>query len=118
MMPEEPRIGCGSGDRELDLLSTIKRLLLRRQMVFTSKARAEMEADDITWEDVTEAVVSAHRIDKVLRSRSPFRHHAHERLYVIKGMTLDNVVIYTKGKIVREADRRVFYVLTSCKRSD
>ncbi len=30
-------------------------------------------------------------------------------------MTLDNVVIYTKGKIVKEADREMFYVLISCK---
>lgn len=72
--------------------------------------------DDITKDDVIEAVVNAHRIDKVLRSRSPFRTGSHERLYVIKGMTLDNVVIYTRGKIVREAGRQVFYVLLSCKR--
>lgn len=32
-------------------------------------------------------------------------------------MTLDNVVVYTKGKIVREAGRVMFYVLISCMRA-
>jgi len=76
-----------------------------------------MDADDISKDDVIEAIVNAHRIDKVLRSRSPLRRSASDRLYVIKGMTLDNVVIYTKGKIVRELNRMVFYVLISCKKA-
>jgi len=32
-------------------------------------------------------------------------------------MTLDNVVIYTKGKIARDAGGLVFYVLVSCKQA-
>ncbi|MCY2950704.1 MAG: hypothetical protein NTU53_01855 [Planctomycetota bacterium] len=101
----------------MDLLSTIKRLAFRHDLVFTLKAQEEMDADDITKDDVIEAIVNAHRIDKVLRSRSPLRRSASDRLYVIKGMTLDNVVIYTKGKIVRELNRMVFYVLISCKKA-
>jgi hypothetical protein len=99
----------------VDLLLTIKRLAFRRNLIFTLKAEEEMEIDDITKDDVIEAIVSAHRIDKVLQSRSTRRAGSRDRLYVIKGMTLDNVVIYTKGKIVREADREMFYVLISCK---
>ena len=101
----------------MDVLLTIKRLAFRRNIVFTLKAQQEMNADDITRDDVVEAIVNAHRIDKVLQSRSPLRTNSRERLYVIKGMTLDNVVIYTKGKIVRESGRDVFYVLISCKKA-
>ncbi len=99
----------------MDLLLTLKRLAFRRNLIFTFKAEQEMEADDITKDDVIEALVNAHRIDKVLHSRSTLRRSSRDRLYVIKGMTLDNVVIYTKGKIVKEADREMFYILISCK---
>lgn len=101
----------------VDTLSTIKRLAFRGSLVFTLKAEREMDADGITKNDVVEAIVNAHRIHKVVRSRSPEASGHRDRLYVIKGMTLDNVVLYTKGKLVREADREVFYVLISCKRS-
>ncbi|MBN1343581.1 MAG: hypothetical protein JXQ73_12910 [Phycisphaerae bacterium] len=101
----------------MDVLLTIKRLALRRSLVFTLKAEREMDADGITQDDVIEAIVGAHRIHKVVRSRSSLRTSSRERLYVIKGMTLDNVVIYTKGRLVREPEREVFYVLMSCKRS-
>lgn len=105
----------GFGATSVDLLSSIKRLVLQRRIVFTRKAACEMEAAGITTEDVIEAIANSHRIHKVIRSRSPMRGHVGERLYVIKGMTLDNMVIYTKGKIVREAGHNVFYVLVSCK---
>lgn len=101
----------------MDILLTIKRLAFRRDLIFTVKAEEEMELDDITKDEVVEAIVNAHRIDKVLHSRSRFRESSKERLYVIKGMTFDNVVLYTKGKIKREMDREVFYVLVSCKRA-
>ncbi len=101
----------------MDVLLTIKRSAFRRSLIFTLKAEREMNSDGITKDDVVEAIVNAHRIDKVLRSRSPLRSGPHDRLYVIKGMTLDNVVIYTKGRLMRQRDRQVFYILISCKRS-
>lgn len=99
----------------MDVLLVIKRLAFRRNLIFTLKAENEMYQDDITKDDVIESLVNALRVDKVLRSRSPFRESARDRLYVIKGMTLDNVVIYTKGKIAREMNGEMSYVLISCK---
>ena len=101
----------------MDFLSRIKRLVLRRDVVFTLKAQEEMAVDELTKEDVYEAILNAHRIDKVLRSRSALRSFSGEKLYVIKGLTFDNVLIYTKGKIVREMDFESFYVLISSKLS-
>jgi hypothetical protein len=40
-----------------------------------------------------------------------------ETLYVIKGISYDGVVIYTKGRIATFEGREVFYVLISSKRS-
>ena len=54
-------------------------------------------------------------ISKVLRSRSPRRRFAGEKLYVIKGFTFDGTLIYTKGKIHHEDRRQVFYILVSSK---
>lgn len=100
----------------VDLLIRIKRLVLARKVLFTVKAEAEMDADQLEREQVYEAIINAPAIAKVLRSRSP-RARAGERLYVIKGMTYDGVVIYTKGKILRRGSEEVFYVLISSKRS-
>lgn len=38
-------------------------------------------------------------------------------LYVIIGLTFDDIPIYTKGKIIRSDDSEKFYVLISSKRS-
>jgi hypothetical protein len=64
----------------MDVLIRIKRLVLARRIVITHKAQLEMEADDLSEEDVVEAIVNAHRINKVLRSRSPYRSHPDEKL--------------------------------------
>ena len=79
-----------------------------------------MELEDITELEVAEAIMNAHRIDKVIRSRSPRRGSSAERLYVIKGLTLANRLLYTKGKILRESDesgheRETFYIFISAK---
>jgi len=36
-------------------------------------------------------------------------------VYVIKNFTYDGTLIYTKGAIVREGEREVFYVFVSAK---
>jgi hypothetical protein len=59
-----------------------------------------MDEHELTKQEVLEAVCNATRIDKLLASRNP-RTGARERLYVIKGSTMRNVGIYTKGKIHR-----------------
>jgi hypothetical protein len=104
----------------MDVLARIKQLILRGDYRFTLKAKDEMDLEDITELEVAEAIMNAHRIDKVLRSTSPYRRRRGEPLYVIKGLTLGNRLLYTKGKIAREPDeqgiqREIFYIFISCK---
>lgn len=104
----------------MEILARIKRLILRGDYKFTLKARKEMDDEDITELEVAEAIVNAHRIDKVLRSHSEYRGARSERLYVIKGLTLANRLLYTKGKITRDTveageEHETFYILISAK---
>ena len=104
----------------MDVLARIKRLILLGDYKFTLKAKDEMDLEDITEIEVAEAIMNAHRIDKVLRSTSPYRGRSGEPLYVIKGLTLGNRLLYTKGKIAQEPDdtrklREIFYIFISCK---
>jgi hypothetical protein len=99
----------------MDVLVRIKRLVLRGWVRFTEKARDEMDVDDLSVDDVVESILNAQAIQKTLRSRSGSRRHTGEKLYVIKSFTYDGTLIYTKGAIVREAGREVFYVFVSAK---
>jgi hypothetical protein len=67
--------------------------------------------------DVLESILNAQAIAKVLRSRRPGTTRAAERLYVIHGFTYDNVLVYTKGKLHREAREDVYYILVSSKKA-
>ena len=99
----------------MDILFRIKRLVLRGWIRFTEKARDEMEADGLSPGDVIESIVNAQAITKTLRSRSRTRRYPGERLYVFKGFNYDGTLIYTKGAIIREGEREVFYVFVSAK---
>ena len=99
----------------MDTLLLIKRLVLRGWIRFTEKARDEMDADDLRAGEVIESIVNAQRIAKTLRSRSGSRRFAGEKLYIIKSFSYDGTLIYTKGTIVREEEREVFYVFISAK---
>jgi hypothetical protein len=99
----------------MDVLVRIKRLVLHGWVRFTEKARHEMDADDLTVDDVVESILNAQAIAKTLRSRSGSRRHAGEKLYVIKSFSYGGTLIYTKGTLVREAQREVFYVFVSAK---
>ena len=99
----------------MDVLVQIKRLVVRGCIRFTEKARVEIEADGLTVGEVIESIVNAQSIAKTIRSRSPAKRYAGERLYVIKSFSYDGTLIYTKGAIVRQARRAVFYVLVSAK---
>lgn len=101
----------------MDVLTRVKRLVLRRQVVFTLKAQEEMDADELGAEEVYEAILNAHCVDKILRSRSPRRYAPTEKIYVIKGLTFGNELIYTKGKIATNEGVETFYVLISSKLS-
>ena len=99
----------------MDNLLRIKRLVLGGWIRFTEKARDEMEADGLTAGEVIESIVNAQVIVRTLRSRSRARRYAGEKLYVIKSFSYDGTLIYTKGTIVRQAEREVFYVFVSAK---
>ncbi|MEK6642553.1 MAG: hypothetical protein AABZ08_01480 [Planctomycetota bacterium] len=99
----------------MDVLLRIKRLVLEGRMRITEKSRDEMELDDIEPAEVAEAILSARRIDKTLRSRNPRRSHASEKLYVIKGFSYKGTSIYTKGRFGRDHGEQVYYILISAK---
>ncbi len=100
-----------------DLLVRIKRAVLAGRYAFSEKARSEMEADGLTELDIAESVLNAVAIYKKIRSRSPFRTQAKEYLYVIQSTNLDGLVIYSKGKLIRDADKETWYFLISSKRA-
>ena len=100
-----------------DILVRIKRAVLAGRYVFSEKARLEMEADGLTELDVAESILNAVAIYKKIRSRSPLRQQTREYLYVIQGTNLDGMVVYTKGKLVREAGAETYYFLVSSKRA-
>lgn len=99
-----------------DILIRIKRAVLAGHYAFSEKARLEMEANGLTELDVAESILNAVAIYKRLRSRSPFRKQR-EYLYVIQSTNFEGVVIYTKGKLVSEAETETYYFLVSSKRA-
>lgn len=101
----------------MDILAQIKRLVLWGRIVFTVKAQEEMYLDQLTDDDVIEAIMNAPSIFKTLRSTSSRRQKSRERLYVIVGMTYDGVVVYTKGTVRRQDGKDAFYVLISAKQA-
>lgn len=100
----------------MDILIKIKRLAMARRIVLTRKAEDEMYCDGLSEDDVIESIVRAKRIEKVLRSTSAYR-TGREKLYIIKGFTFTNVLVYTKGKLVKDAETETFYILISSKRA-
>ena len=97
------------------ILNRIRRAALRGALRFTQKARDEMREDDLTPEDVRESLVTATRIEKVIRSRSAARRSVGEKLYVIKSYSFSGTPIYTKGTFRKDEDSEIFYILVSAK---
>jgi len=100
-----------------DILIRIKRAVLAGRYVFSEKARLELEADGLTELDVAESILNAVAIYKRIRSTSARRGSAREYLYVIQSATLDGLAVYSKGKLVRDADGERYYFLVSSKRA-
>lgn len=100
-----------------NVLVRIKRAVLAGRYAFSEKARTEMEADGLTELDVAESILNAVAIYKTLRSRSPSRKRAGERLYVIQSTNLTGLAVYTKGKLVIEAGAETYYFLISSKKA-
>ena len=101
----------------MDVLIRIKRAVLTGRYAFSEKARLEMEIDDLTELDVAESILNAVAIYKRLRSNSRSRTKRREYLYVIQSTNLDGLAIYTKGKLVQEAEIETYYFLVSSKRA-
>jgi hypothetical protein len=90
---------------------------LAGRYAFSEKARLEMESDAITELDVAESILNAVAVYKKVRSRSHRRGRAGEYLYIIQSTNLDGLPIYTKGKLIKEADQETYYFLVSSKRA-
>ena len=117
-LPREYSRTLAESERSVtDILVRIKRAVLAGRYAFSEKARIEMEADRLTELDVAESILNAVAIYKTVRSRSPFRTQPTEYLHVIQSTNLDGLMIYTKGKLVREADTETYYFLISSKRA-
>ena len=98
------------------ILKEIKRLIIKGDYQFTLKAEMELESDGLIIEDALESVLNAVDIYKTLNSNNPGTGKK-EKLYVIKSVTYDNILIYTKGKIVTQSKENRFYILISSKRA-
>ncbi len=100
----------------MDILVQIKRCALGNRLRFTAKANNELEADDLSVEDIREALVNAVAIYKTIRSINPLTRRR-EYLHIIQSKNLSGVAIYTKGKLTQADGFAVFYVLVSSKRA-
>src|SRR6185436_12834091 len=80
----------------MDVLHRIKRLVASGRFHATLKAEEELNLDGLTPQDAVEAILNAQVIKKVLRSTSPRRATADEKLYVIEGFNYTGTLIYTK----------------------
>jgi hypothetical protein len=100
-----------------DILVRIKRAVLAGNYTFSEKARIEMEADGLTELDVAESILNSVAVSKVVRSTSARRKKSGEHLYVIQSTNLSGLLIYTKGKLVSEAEVETYYFLISSKKT-
>lgn len=101
----------------MDILIRIKRAVIAGRHRFSGKALREMAADGLTKRDVIESILTATAIYKTIRSKSPFRDHARERLYVIQSRNLSGLLVYSKGKLTSEEGTETFYFLVSSKKA-
>ena len=100
-----------------DVLIRIKRAVLAGRYAFSEKARVEMEVNNLTELDVAESILNAVAVYKRLRSHSGPKPQSREYLYVIQSTNLEGLMIYTKGKLVREAGTETYYFLISSKKA-
>jgi hypothetical protein len=99
----------------MDLLIKIKRLIIARKVIFTSKARREREQSGLSVEEILESIINAPSINKTINSTSEFKKKTKEKLYIIISSTFDGKIIYTKGTIRKVNGHDEFYILISSK---
>ena len=100
-----------------DTLVRIKRAVLLGHYAFSEKASLELEADRLTELDIIESIVNAVAIYKTIRSESPYRKQSKEYLHIIQSTNLEGLMIYSKGKLVKEAGIETYYFLISSKKA-
>jgi hypothetical protein len=98
----------------VDVLVRIKRCALANQLLFTAKAKDELELNDLTVDDIRESLLNAVAICKTIRSSNPYT-HAREYLHIIESPNLDGIAIYTKGKLTKSGSTEIYYLLISSK---
>ena len=96
-----------------DALPRIKKAVWAGRLAFSSKAREEMDRDDLTDADVASAILGASTIHKRVRSTSVYRTMSKEYLYIIEGPTLSGLRLYTKGKLIRQDGGDHYYLISS-----
>lgn len=101
----------------MDVLNRIKSLIVRGKYRFTLKASNEVEMDGLDEVDVLESILNARTIRKTLRTTSAASSRAGEKLYVIESPNFKGTLIYSKGKIAREAGEEIYYIFISSKKS-
>ncbi|MBI5765391.1 MAG: hypothetical protein HZA51_17925 [Planctomycetes bacterium] len=97
----------------MDILTQIKRLIVRRQYRFSEKATDELALDGLDEADILESILMADRIRKTIISTI----RSGEKLYVIESANYSGTLIYSKGKIAHEGGTEFYYFLISSKRS-
>jgi hypothetical protein len=100
----------------MDLLIRIKRCALSNRLRLTSKARDELEINDLVLNDIRESLLTAVAIYKTIRSTNP-ETGEREHLYIIQSPNFSGVAIYTKGKLRKEHGEDTYYLLISSKRA-
>ena len=74
-----------------------------------------MLRDNLTKTEVYESILNAQSFYKVIRTRSPSVSRKKQKLFIIKSFSLENRLIYTKGKLKREGKEDIFYIMISSK---
>lgn len=100
----------------MDVLSRIKRLVASRRNRSSLKALHELDCDGLEAQDAIESVLNAQRIAKTIRSRSSPGSRG-ICLYVIESFNYSDALLYTKGKIAREAGQTIYYFFISANAS-
>jgi hypothetical protein len=84
---------------------------------FSEKASLELEADGLKELDIIESIVNAVAIYKTIRSQSLYRKQSKEYLHIIQSTNLEGLMIYSKGKLIKEAGIETYYFLISSKKA-
>ena len=97
------------------ILRKIKDCILSGNFRFTQKAVNELKIDNLDYIDTLESIVNSQFITKKIRSTNPYTGNK-EYLYVIKSFNYQGILIYTKGKIIKDKEKHFFYILISSKK--